>query len=247
MTAERVQKVLSRAGVASRRQVETWIKEGRLSINKKTAELGDKIDANDRVYLDGRQIKIKFQRNDETRVLLINKPVGVICSRDDPDHKKTIFKYLPKIRSGRWVMVGRLDLNTSGLLMFTDNGALAHRLMHPSSNLRRGYQVRVFGDLSEETMNKLRDGVELEDGFAKFEKLVPIKKESGLNQWFYVEVSEGRNRLIRRLWEACDVQVSRLVRTRYGPITFSKNMPPGHHEELSVKDVKSLMKVVKMQ
>lgn len=243
---ERIQKVLSRVGLASRRQVERWLQEGRLKINQRLAKPGDRMLPHDRIYLDNKLLKIRVQQDHAPRVLLFNKPVGTICSRKDPEHHDSVYRLLPKIRSQRWVMVGRLDLNTSGLLLFTNHGELAHRLMHPSSNLRRGYQVRVFGEPDDAILERLSKGVELEDGMARFDKIIPIQKERGRNQWFYVEVSQGRNRMVRRLWGAQNILVNRLIRVQYGPISFSRHVPPGRYEELSPGQVSGLLKQMKL-
>ncbi|RMH17766.1 MAG: rRNA pseudouridine synthase [Gammaproteobacteria bacterium] len=243
---ERIQKVLSRVGLASRRQVDRWLQEGRLRINQRQAKPGDRMGPHDRVYLDNRLLKIRVQQDPVPRVLLLNKPTGTICSRKDPEHQSSVYRLLPKIRSQRWVMVGRLDLNTSGLLLFTNHGELAHRLMHPSSNLRRGYQVRVFGEPDDAVLERLATGVELEDGMARFDKIIPIQKEHGRNQWFYVEVSQGRHRMVRRLWGSQDIQVSRLIRVQYGPLSFSRHIPPGRYEELSPGQVNALLRQMKL-
>lgn len=234
--AERIQKVLARAGYGSRRQVEAWIKEGRVSCNGDTASLGDQISEGDRLRLDNKPLSPKRLWQQPQQVILYNKPMGEVCTRRDPEGRRTIFQSLPKPEQGRWVSVGRLDLNTSGLIILTTDGELANRLMHPANEMDREYAVRILGDVSKEMMQTLRDGVMLEDGEARFNDIQEAGGE-GANKWFHVVIQEGRNREVRRLWESQGVQVSRLMRVRYGPIIMPQNLRIGHWTKLEGGDL----------
>ncbi|HIC47232.1 MAG TPA: pseudouridine synthase [Methylophaga aminisulfidivorans] len=235
--AERIQKVLARAGYGSRRQVETWIKEGRVTRNGELASLGDQISEGDRLKLDNKPLSPKrLWQEPAKQVILYNKPVGEVCTRKDPEGRRTIFQSLPIPEQGRWVSVGRLDLNTSGLIILTTDGELANRLMHPSHEMDREYAVRVLGEVTSEMMQTLRDGVMLEDGEAKFADIQESGGE-GANKWYHVVIQEGRNREVRRLWESQGVQVSRLMRVRYGPIIIPNNLRMGHWTKLEGSDL----------
>lgn len=234
--AERIQKVLARAGYGSRRQIETWIKEGRLSRNGETASLGDQITEGDRLRLDNKPLSPKRLWQQPQQVILYNKPIGEVCTRRDPEGRRTIFQSLPKPEQGRWVSVGRLDLNTSGLIILTTDGELANRLMHPANEMDREYAVRILGEVTPEMMQTLRDGVMLDDGEAKFNDIQESGGE-GANKWFHVVIQEGRNREVRRLWESQGVQVSRLMRVRYGPIIMPNNLRIGHWTKLEGSDL----------
>lgn len=234
--SEKLQKVLARAGAGSRREMETYISAGRVSVEGKTAYLGDRVEGNELIRLDGHQIKLKPAEDDLCRVLMYNKPEGEMCTRKDPEGRPTVFDRLPKLDSSRWVAVGRLDINTSGMLLFTTDGELANRLMHPSKQVEREYAVRVFGEVNEAMLQTLRHGVKLEDGTAKFQKIT-YRGGEGRNHWFHVVLSEGRNREVRRLWESQDVQVSRLIRVRYGDLEMKRQLPLGGWAELNLKDV----------
>ena len=238
--SERIQKVLARAGYGSRRLVESWIKEGKLQVNGVPATLGDQITEKDRVTLEGRPLSSKrIWQQAMPQVLLYHKPVGEVCTRNDPEGRRTIFQSLPVPEEGRWVSVGRLDLNTSGLIILTTDGELANQLMHPSNEMDREYAVRVLGEVTSEMMQTLRDGVELEDGKAHFSDIQPGGGE-GANTWFHVVIQEGRNREVRRLWESQGVQVSRLVRLRYGPVIMPNKLKPGRWMMLEGKDLEYL-------
>ena len=241
--SEKLQKVLARAGVGSRREMETVISEGRVSVNGKVATLGDRVDASAAIRVDGHQISVPSVTDVICRVLAYHKPEGEVCTRHDPEGRPTVFDRLPRIKDSRWVAVGRLDVNTSGLLLFTTDGELANRLMHPSHEVEREYAVRVFGEVTEGMLQKLRRGVQLEDGPAKFDKITAGGGE-GLNQWFNVTLCEGRNREVRRLWESLEVQVSRLMRIRYGDIKLDKTLPRGGWAELELPQVNYLRKMV---
>lgn len=238
--SERIQKVLARAGYGSRRLIESWIKDGKLQVNGVPATLGDQISEKDRVTLEGRPLSSKrIWQQAMPQVLLYHKPVGEVCTRNDPEGRRTIYQSLPVPEEGRWVSVGRLDLNTSGLIILTTDGELANQLMHPSNEMDREYAVRVLGDVTSEMMQTLRDGVELEDGKAHFSDIQPGGGE-GANSWFHVVIQEGRNREVRRLWESQGVQVSRLVRLRYGPVIMPNKLKPGRWMMLEGKELEYL-------
>ncbi|MEX1200316.1 MAG: pseudouridine synthase [Methylophaga sp.] len=239
MAAERIQKVLARAGYGSRRQLETWIQEGKVTVNGEVASLGDQIKEGDTIKLDGKPCSPKRVWQQPQQVLLYHKPVGEVCTRNDPEGRRTIFQSLPAPEQGRWVSVGRLDLNTSGLIILTTDGELANQLMHPSSEMDREYAVRVLGEVTPEMMQQLRDGVMLEDGEAKFTDIQESGGE-GANHWYHVVIQEGRNREVRRLWEAIGVQVSRLMRLRYGPVIMPNKLKPGRWMALEGKDLDNL-------
>jgi len=241
--SEKLQKVLARAGAGSRREMESYISAGRVSVEGKTAYLGDRVEGNELIRVDGHQIKLKPLADDLCRVLMYNKPEGEMCTRKDPEGRPTVFDRLPKLDGSRWVAVGRLDINTSGMLLFTTDGELANRLMHPSKQVEREYAVRVFGEVNEAMLQTLRHGVKLEDGTAKFQKIT-YRGGEGRNHWFHVVLSEGRNREVRRLWESQDVQVSRLIRVRYGDMEMKRQLPLGGWTELNLQDVNYYRKLV---
>lgn len=243
--AQRLQKVLAQTGLGSRRQIESWISEGRLKINGRIAKLGDRVTADDRILLDGKIIK-PFKRISKRRVLVYNKPEGVVCTRHDPEGRPDVFKDLPRLKKDRWILVGRLDLNTSGLLLLTTDGELANRLMHPSSEIEREYAVRVLGQVSDDMLERLRKGIELEDGFARFDDITDAGGQ-GANHWYHVVLKEGRNREVRRLWEAVGVTVSRLIRVRYGDIQLGRGIRPGKFRELDAKEIRELLLSVGME
>lgn len=243
--SEKLQKVLARAGLGSRRELEKVIASGRVSVNGKIATLGDRVEAGDQIRMDGHIVDFRDQEEDVCRLLLYFKPEGEICSRKDPEGRKTVFERLPPLKNGRWISVGRLDINTSGLLLFTSDGELANRLMHPSFEVEREYAVRVFGEVTESMLQKLRQDVQLEDGMAKFKSIKPAGGE-GINQWFHVILTEGRNREVRRLWESQEVQVSRLMRVRYGEIELPKRLPLGGWAELPLEQVNYLRQAVQL-
>lgn len=244
--SEKVQKVLARAGKGSRREIETMISQGRVSVDGKNAFLGDRIDGSEQIRIDGHQVKLTAQEDDICRVLMYNKPEGEMCTRKDPEGRATVFDRLPPLDTGRWVAVGRLDINTSGMLLFTTDGELANRLMHPSQKVEREYAVRVFGEINEAMLQTLRTGVKLEDGMARFQKIT-YRGGEGRNHWFHVVLSEGRNREVRRLWESQEVQVSRLIRVRYGDMEMQRQLPLGGWTELNLKEVNYYRKLVQLQ
>jgi 23S rRNA pseudouridine2605 synthase len=236
---EKVQKVLARAGLGSRREIETWITEGRVRINQKKATLGDRVGNNDRLFVDNKLIDTISNRDDDTVVLMYNKPEGEVCTRHDPEDRPTVFEALPPLNGGRWIMVGRLDINTRGLLLFTNDGELAHKLMHPSSNLEREYNLRLQGEVTDEIIENLLEGVMLEDGLAKFNS-IEFMGGTGLNQWYRVTLKEGRNREVRRLWESQGCTINRLMRTRYGSISLPRELSQGAWEYLKPDRVEKL-------
>lgn len=240
---ERIQKLLAHAGYGSRREIERWIAAGEVTINGKPAELGQLIETNDQISLKGRRIHLESRLAATPKVIMYHKKAGEMCTRSDPEGRPTVFQNLPRLQQGRWVMVGRLDVNTDGLLLFTTDGELANKLMHPSTEVEREYAVRVLGEVTPDMMQQLEMGVELEDGPAKFDSVKEAGGE-GANHWYHVILREGRNREVRRLWEAIGVTVSRLIRVRYGTIGLPRYLRQGHAEELDVKTLRNLYESV---
>ena len=240
---ERLQKILANAGLGSRREVEQWIREKRVTLNGRVAQLGDRAQVDDKILYDGRPVGRKHFTGEQRFVLLYNKPIGELVTRTDPQGRLTVFDRLPALPSGRWISVGRLDINSSGLLLFTNDGVLAQRLMHPQYQLAREYAVRVRGTVTPDKLQKLVQGVSLEDGPARFEEIVESGGE-GFNRWFHVVLMEGRKREVRRLWQAVDTEVSRLKRVRYGPIILDSAVPAGHWRELDKLERKALLSAV---
>ena len=236
--SERLQKFLARAGLGSRRQIEDWVRQGRITVNGAPAQIGMQVGGADQIQVDGRPVRIaqRFTR----RVLAYYKPVGEMTTRRDPEGRPTVFERLPALRDGRWITVGRLDLNTQGLLLLTNDGELANRLMHPRYNLVREYAVRVLGEVSLEAQQRLLQGVELDDGPAQFATFQDAGGD-GANHWFRVSLFEGRNREVRRMFEAVGVTVSRLMRVRYGPFVLPSNLKRGQVVELDETEVKNLL------
>ncbi|MDG4598168.1 MAG: pseudouridine synthase [Candidatus Contendobacter sp.] len=240
--AERLQKFLARMGLGSRRQIEDWIRQGRITVNGVVAQLGGQVNGAEKIQIDGRPLQVR-PFGQRRRVLAYYKPVGEMTSRHDPEDRPTIFERLPPLRDGRWIAVGRLDLNTQGLLLLTNDGELANRLMHPSSQIEREYAVRVLGEVAPEMLKRLREGVVLEDGLARFDAIREAGGE-GANHWYHVILREGRHREVRRLWESQGVTVSRLTRVRYGPVTLRRGLHPGHWDELDEAQVVELLRAV---
>lgn len=243
MDDEKLQKVLARAGYGSRREIEALIADGRVQVNGEPAKLGDRVTGSERIRCNGRLVPREKLRQDERKVLMYHKPVGEVCTRDDPEGRPTVFAALPKLGSGRWIGIGRLDLNTIGLLLFTNDGELANRLMHPSHAQEREYAVRVFGEVTDSMIRQLQQGVDLEDGLGSFDSIEPRGGEGG-NQWFHVVLREGRKREVRRLWESQGVQVSRLMRVRYGPVRLPRDLPRGKWRFLNEQAVRELAAAV---
>ncbi len=238
--SERLQKILSQAGLGSRREMERWIESGWVQVNGKPIKLGDSAGPDDKITVKGKLITNPLKVKSNVRILLYHKPVGEISSRHDPKFDKTVFDNLPHLRQGRWVQVGRLDINTSGLLIFTNNGELANQLMHPKYGLEREYAVRIHGQVTPEMTQLLIKGVTLEDGPAKFAH-IDFRGGDGSNTWYHVTLNEGRNREVRRLWESQGVEVSRLIRIRYGTLALPRFLARGQSYELPPEEVSKFL------
>ncbi|WP_232365704.1 23S rRNA pseudouridine(2605) synthase RluB [Denitrificimonas caeni] len=234
-------------GFGSRRDIEQWISDGRVLVNARVAKLGARVDALDAITVDGRPLKKDAEDYLQRRVLIYNKPEGEVCTRKDPEGRPTVFDRLPRPHTGRWINIGRLDINTTGLLMFTTDGELANRLMHPSYQMDREYAVRVRGEVTEEMIENLKRGVMLEDGPAKFTDVQAAPGGEGFNRWFHCVVMEGRNREVRRLWESQDVVVSRLKRVRFGPVFLTSELSVGRWREMGQAEVDILSKEVGLE
>ena len=248
--SEKLQKILATGGLGSRRELEKWISAGRVSVNGSVSKLGDRAENDDRILVDGRPIKIVT--DDTPRVLMYSKPEGEVCTTSDPDGRPTVFDRLPRLSRGRWIAIGRLDINTSGLLLFTNHGELANRLMHPSYEVQREYMVRIHGDVDEAMIKRLTDGVVLEDGIARFQTVKAqharaADEQGGRNRWFRVILAEGRTREVRRLWESQEVEVNRLKRISYGPIDLPSIVRSSDFIELDPKQVVSLFSAVSLR
>jgi 23S rRNA pseudouridine2605 synthase len=243
---ERLQKLLAAAGFGSRREIETWITAGRVSVRGQVAKLGDRALPGELVLLDNKEIKFSAEKQ-IPRVIVYHKPVGELVTRSDPEGRATVFDKLPKLSPGRWVAVGRLDLNSSGLLLFTDSGELANQLMHPRQELEREYEVRVQGGLNAEATRALLAGVTLDDGPARFKHVEAIaaRKSEGTNRWYRVVLAEGRNREVRRMVEAVGARVSRLVRVRFGTVMLPGHLAAGRWEELDAGRMRKLIEATK--
>ncbi|WP_067520063.1 23S rRNA pseudouridine(2605) synthase RluB [Endozoicomonas ascidiicola] len=242
---EKLQKILAGAGLGSRREMERWITEGRISVNGVKATLGDRATVSDTIAVDGRLIKLDAYASGVRRIIAYNKPEGEICTRSDKEGRPTVFDKLPNLKGERWISIGRLDLNTSGLLLFTNDGELASRLMHPSYTIEREYAVRVMGTVTQQKVKNLFDGVELEDGKARFTDIVE-SGGTGINRWFHVCILEGRNREVRRLWESQELTVSRLKRVRFGSLIIPDGLRQGQFQELQKSDIDALATLVEL-
>lgn len=244
--SERIQKLLSRAGYGSRREIERWVTAGDITVNGVIATSGQAISETDKVTLRGKVLKLASKLKARPQVLLYHKQMGEICSRNDPEGRPTVFDNLPKINSGRWIQVGRLDINTDGLLLFTTDGELANRLMHPSYEVERIYASRILGNVTEEIIERLQEGVMLEDGKAKFTNIT-FDGGGGANKWFHVSLKEGRNREVRRLWESQDLIVSRLRRISYASISLKRSLRAGDFQDLDIKLMRKLYERVGLE
>jgi len=240
---ERLQKVLAGAGFGSRREIEGWIEAGRVSVDGRTARLGDRVGLDARIEVDGRPIAAGRLAPPVHRVILYNKSEGELVTRADPEGRPTVFQNLPRLAQGRWIAVGRLDVNSSGLLLLTTDGELANRLMHPSHSVAREYAVRVLGRVPDEMLERLTHGVELDDGPARFEEIVDTGG-AGANHWYHVVIMEGRQREVRRMWEAVGARVSRLIRVRYGNILLGNRTRQGHWRDLEPDQTAELYRLV---
>ncbi|ATR78358.1 23S rRNA pseudouridine(2605) synthase RluB [Moraxella osloensis] len=246
MKDEKLQKALARLGLGSRRQMEDVIREGRVSVNGTVATIGDRVGQGDEIRVDGRLLRYTAENEKRRRILMYYKPEGEICSAHDPEGRPTVFERLPPLNHDRWVMVGRLDINSTGLLLFTNDGELAHRLMHPSNEIEREYAVRVMGEVTPEIMLNLKRGVMLEDGMAQFDDIVE-KGGEGINKWYQVKLKEGRNREVRRLFESQGLKVSRLLRIRYGSVSLPRELRTGRYLELDRREIDTLAGLVNIR
>ncbi|MCW8857821.1 MAG: pseudouridine synthase [Kangiella sp.] len=244
--SEKLQKILANAGLGSRREIEKWIEGGRVSVNGSIAKLGERATDNDTIRVDGRIIKIKSAEETYTRVLAYNKPLGEVSTKKDPEGRATVFDNLPNTSFGRWISIGRLDINTTGLLLFTNNGELAHRLMHPSYQVERKYAVRVHGEVTPEMITNLTKGVLIEGDMCQF-TYVQDKGGEGANHWYEVGLAEGKNREVRKLWESQGVEVSRLMRVQYGPINLPQRLSRGRWIDLDEQEIKDLAQLVQLE
>ncbi|MDH5256505.1 MAG: pseudouridine synthase [Gammaproteobacteria bacterium] len=243
VTGERLQKVLAQAGYGSRREIERWIELGEVKLNGNKATLGDRYNPGDLLKVKNKLVPESRLKAKHSRVIIYHKPVGEVTTRSDPEGRATVFDNLPKLGAARWIAVGRLDINTSGLLLFTTDGELANQLMHPSTQIEREYAVRVLGEVSDEALSNMTKGVELEDGVARFDS-IHDQGGQGANHWYHVVLKEGRNREVRRLWESQGVTVSRLMRIRYGNITIPRAVRPGKQQDLNSYEINDLRRLV---
>jgi 23S rRNA pseudouridine2605 synthase len=242
---ERLQKVLAQAGHGSRREIERWISQGRISVNGQPANLGLRVSSRDKIIVDGKIVRL-IEKTSRTQVIALNKPEGVICTASDPQRRPTAESLLPNKEGIRWIGIGRLDINTSGLLLFTNNGDLAHQLMHPSFQIDREYAVRIFGDVTAEILARFRSGVEIDGESYAFEDVVRGNGR-GANRWYYCIVRQGRNREIRKVWESQGLQVSRLIRSRFGNVMLPRDLKPGRHFEVKGVMLDDLYRLVNFQ
>jgi 23S rRNA pseudouridine2605 synthase len=239
---QKLQKMLAGAGMGSRREMESRIEAGQVTVNGEKATLGQRVGPKDKVMLEGRHVKLNFEV-ELPRILIYHKREGEIVSRDDPKARTTVFDALPRVRNGKWIAIGRLDFNTEGLLIFTTSGELANRLMHPSFEVEREYSVRIMGELSQEQMRSMTAGITLEDGKAYFDRIAEMGGE-GSNRWYQVIIKEGRNREVRRMFEAMGMMVSRLIRVRFGMVNLPPRIKRGQMLELESIQVANILKWV---
>ncbi len=241
--SEKLQKVLARSGLGSRRAMETLIADGKVSVNGQMATIGDRVEATDIIRVEGKKINITSEEESGRRIIAYHKPEGEVCTRTDPEGRPTVFEHLPKLHDERWVAVGRLDINTSGLLLFTTDGTMANQLMHPSTQVDREYAVRVLGQVDKDILARLSEGVLLDDGMAKFDS-IQDGGGTGANHWYNVTLKEGRNREVRRLWESQGLTISRLTRIRFGTFVLPRELRTGRWKELSPEEVNQLAEMV---
>jgi 23S rRNA pseudouridine2605 synthase len=243
---EKLQKVLAAQGLGSRREMERWIEAGRVKVNGRLATIGDRVTSDDKILVDGKPLVQPQAGQQRRRVLVYNKPEGEVTTRSDPEGRPTVFDHLPRLKGERWVVVGRLDINTSGLLLFTNDGELANRLMHPSAQIEREYACRILGVVDDDMLQRLQQGVLLEDGVARF-AAIRAQGGRGANRWFSATIREGRNREVRRLWESQEVTVSRLKRVRFGSVAIPSLLRPGDWLELGKGDIDGLCRLVELK
>jgi 23S rRNA pseudouridine2605 synthase len=240
--SERIQKVLARLGVGSRRQIESWIREGKITLNNKPAVIGDHISEKDRVIVNGKPVDLAAFEKPQRRVIMYYKNEGEICSRNDPEHKDSVFDHLPTLKNSRWISIGRLDLNTCGLLLFSTDGELANRLMHPSFEVEREYAVRVLGEVPDKAISNMLEGVDCEGDILKFDHVRDAGGE-GANHWYHIILHQGRYREVRRLWESQGIRVSRLKRVRYGSVALPRSLRQGNWQELDDAEINKLLQL----
>ncbi len=242
-SGEKLQKVLARVGLGSRRELELWIIDGRVTVDGKVAKLGDRVTPNQDIRVDGQPLSAGARHETRRRIIVYHKPDGEVTTSKDPQGRPTVFDHLPVLHNARWIAVGRLDFSTQGLLLFTTDGELANKLMHPSSRIEREYAVRVLGKVDADMLRRLREGIQLDDGPAHFDEIADAGGE-GANHWYHVTLKEGRNREVRRLWEAVGVTVSRLIRVRFGPVTLPRQLRTGRWMDLEEEPAAQLLAAV---
>ena len=243
--SEKLQKVLARAGFGSRREIEVWIGKGRVKVNGRIAVIGDRVEDTDKIIVDGKKLVTPPRRRKDRRILLYNKPENEICTRKDPEGRPTVFDKLPVVKRGRWISIGRLDINTSGLLLFTSDGELANKLAHPSSQIEREYAVRVMGQVTSDMVQRMHKGLLIDGHLCRFTDIQYFAGK-GVNRWYHVVTMDGRNREVRKLWESQGLKVSRLKRVRFGPIFIPSAVKRGQFQELSGNEVDKLLRLVEL-
>ena len=245
MMSEKLQKVLARAGFGSRREIEVWIGKGRVKVNGRVAVIGDRVEDTDKIIVDGKKLVTPSRHRKDRRILLYNKPENEICTRKDPEGRPTVFDKLPVVKRGRWISIGRLDINTSGLLLFTSDGELANKLAHPSSQIEREYAVRVMGQVTSDMIQRMHKGLLIDGHLCRFTDIQYFAGK-GINRWYHVVTMDGRNREVRKLWESQGLKVSRLKRVRFGPIFIPSAVKRGQFQELSGNEVDKLLRLVEL-